>query len=360
MSSVHRTSLGAFFAMLALSAGVLTGCSSSPAAMTTAQLRALPAVPSPGCQKSSAASTTFAPLRTGISFTHGPVTGTYLLSVPSQVEHTTPTPLVLNVHGYEEPISIQDAGSGLPAFGASHNFFVLTPAITESGVPRWNFSKGSNDVAWLSALLQNVESSACVDLRRVYATGLSLGAYTVSSLACQLSSSIAAVAPVAGIQAYPWCQPTRPVPVIAFHGDADPILAYQGGLGPAGKALPTANGTGSLGDATSAAASAVLGTQFLKSVPTQAAEWAKRNGCGTPAVSTKVSSDTTRLSYPCAADSSVVLYTVHGGGHSWPGGPPGVYPESIVGKETQTISADALMWRFFLDHPLFQVATQAK
>ncbi len=340
---------------MTLGAGVLAGCSSS-AAPTAKSLRALPAVPSPGCsQQPSAQAGVNQPAGTGVPFTHGGVNGSYLVSAPSDLKSSTPTPVVLNVHGYEEPAAIQDAGSGLPAFGATHGFYTLTPELSEAGLPRWDFSKGSKDVAWLAAMVSNFESHACVDLRRVYATGLSMGAYTVSSLACQLSGTIAAVAPVAGIQTYPWCDPTRPVPVIAFHGDADPILAYGGGLGPKGKELPKPDGSGSIGDATSTAAAGTLGTQFLKSVPTQAATWAKRNGCGTPPTTTTASADTSLITYPCPADASVELYVIHGGGHSWPGGPAGVYPESIVGKETQTISADALMWAFFLNHPLESV-----
>jgi poly(3-hydroxybutyrate) depolymerase len=41
---------------------------------------------------------------------------------------------------------------------------------------------------------------------------------------------------------------------------------------------------------------------------------------------------------------------VEGGGHNWPGG--GLLPEAIVGHMTEDIDASALMWEFFVQHPL--------
>jgi polyhydroxybutyrate depolymerase len=46
----------------------------------------------------------------------------------------------------------------------------------------------------------------------------------------------------------------------------------------------------------------------------------------------------------------VAFYTVHGGGHSWPGGEP--LPEIITGKTTQDIDATRVMWEFFQAHSL--------
>ena len=54
---------------------------------------------------------------------------------------------------------------------------------------------------------------------------------------------------------------------------------------------------------------------------------------------------------PCqAADDK--LYRVADGGHSWPGSPLGPVIEKIVGKTTDTISANEVIWAFFQAHPL--------
>ena len=48
-------------------------------------------------------------------------------------------------------------------------------------------------------------------------------------------------------------------------------------------------------------------------------------------------------------NADVILYTVEGGGHTWPGGKP--LPERIVGRTTHEINASRIMWEFFLQHP---------
>jgi polyhydroxybutyrate depolymerase len=46
----------------------------------------------------------------------------------------------------------------------------------------------------------------------------------------------------------------------------------------------------------------------------------------------------------------VVLYTIQGGGHTWPGGKP--LPEWFVGRTSRSINATSQMWEFFREHPL--------
>ena len=53
----------------------------------------------------------------------------------------------------------------------------------------------------------------------------------------------AAVAPVAGIQNPAGCHPSRPVPVVAFHGTADPFVSYTGAIGPAALKLQAPDGS---------------------------------------------------------------------------------------------------------------------
>ena len=64
-----------------------------------------------------------------------------------------------------------------------------------------------------------------------------------------------------------------------------------------------------------------------------------------------VATDVTRRSYTnCADDAGVVLYTITGGGHTWPGGKP--LPEWFVGPTSYNIDASSQMWAFFREHPL--------
>lgn len=49
-------------------------------------------------------------------------------------------------------------------------------------------------------------------------------------------------------------------------------------------------------------------------------------------------------------ETAVVLYTVTGGGHTWPGGLQ-YLPEGVIGRTTTQFSASAESWEFFRAHP---------
>ena len=51
----------------------------------------------------------------------------------------------------------------------------------------------------------------------------------------------------------------------------------------------------------------------------------------------------------CAERTSVELYTIEGGGHTWPGG-KAYLPARIVGKVSRDVDATATMWAFFVAH----------
>jgi polyhydroxybutyrate depolymerase len=78
---------------------------------------------------------------------------------------------------------------------------------------------------------------------------------------------------------------------------------------------------------------------------------ARRNQCKGDPINTRISPSVRRLAYTnCAENANVILYTVEGGGHTWPGGKP--LPEWIVGRTTREINASSVLWEFFVEHPL--------
>lgn len=155
-----------------------------------------------------------------------------------------PLPVIFDLHAYEEPGPLQVTLSGLGVYGQSHGFVTITPWIDNQRIPQWLSSVGSKDMSWFGGLLTHVEVTTCVDENRVYVTGDSNGAFMASAVACRYSSRVAAVAPVAGIQAVSPCRTTRPVPVVAFHGTADPLVHYNGTPSKAAEDLPAPNGSG--------------------------------------------------------------------------------------------------------------------
>ena len=255
----------------------------------------------------------------------------YLLYVPKSYDPTTPVPLVISLHGFASWPANQMSVSQWNDLADEHGFIVVYPSGT--GFPkRWNTSgvasdDAADDVAFLSDLIDTLSQQYTIDPARIYANGLSNGAGMSNLLACTRSDRIAAIGGVAGAYTAPvqGCSPTRPVPIIAFHGTADPIVPYAGGAaGPNGFVFPA--------------------------VPDWAAAWAARNGCGETPEDLPASDEVSGVRYTgCTDGADVVFYTIQGGGHSWPGG--GKLPKGIVGHTTEDINASAVMWEFFTQHP---------
>ena len=274
----------------------------------------------------------------------------YFQHLPSQAALGRPLPLVVDLHGYSEGAQVHLSMSGLSKYGDAEGFITVTPQ-GQGVVPRWDTAlSGSPDIAFIEAMLDQIGAQRCIDLARVYVTGLSNGAFMTSALACVLADRIAAVAPVAGIQAPKACKPARAVPAVAFHGTADEYVAYGGGLGSAALNLPAPDGSGrKLSEGGGLPKEAVTGP----TVPETTAAWARRNGCERRATRRRVASDVTRIAYAgCRRGADVQLYRVRGGGHTWPGSTFSQQIASLVGPTTMNVDANEVMWRFFRAHPL--------
>ncbi len=256
----------------------------------------------------------------------------YLLYVPRSYDRSRPTPLVISMHGAGLWGAAQKETSQWNKLADSRGFIVVYPSgIGGKGVRIWHVETGAGlmmDVRFISELIDTLKASYNIDSTRIYANGLSNGGGMSFVLSCTLSDRIAAVGMVAAAQTLPWgwCTDHRAVPMIAFHGTADRDVPYNGG-------------------------SSWVSPRPFPNVSTWAANWARRNRCGANPVESTVARDVTRRAYTnCADDAAVVLYTIQGGGHTWPGGKP--LPKWFVGRTTRSIDATSLMWSFFGEHPL--------
>ena len=256
----------------------------------------------------------------------------YLLYVPRSYDRAKPTPLVISMHGAALWPTAQMETSQWNTVAERHGFIVVYPSGIEGKGPTvWHVDHGAGlmrDVKFISELIDTLGAAWNIDPARIYANGLSNGGGMSFVLSCALSNRSAAVGMVAAAQTLPWtwCTDHRAVPMIAFHGTADPVTPYKGGT------------------------SWIMSRPF-PDIPTWTANWARRNQCGTNPVESVIAADVTRREYTnCADDAAVVLYTVLGGGHSWPGGTP--LPEWMVGPTSSSIDASTLMWEFFRQHPL--------
>ena len=296
--------------------------------------------PSAGCD----ATAPVAPGQTEERLLSGGVERTYIREVPAAEE---PVPLVLDFHGYSEGSAVHVQMSELPAFGAEQGFVTLVPQGL--GEPsRWDVALDSPDLDFVGDLLDEAERTLCIDRSRVYATGLSNGAFMTSSVACRYADRVAAIAPVAGIRDPEGCDPVRPVPILAIHGTDDQFVTYEGGLGERALDLPAPDGSGR----TLREVGVEGRPPGEPSVPEIVASWAALYDCGDAGPPTPITEDVDAIVHRCPAGAAVELLRVEGGGHSWPGSALSAAIESIVGPTTTTISANEQLWAFFQDHPL--------
>jgi polyhydroxybutyrate depolymerase len=282
-------------------------------------------------------------------------TRTYLLHVPPQYDPKTPMPLLVVYHGGLRDGQSAAASYGLNATADKDGFIVAYP----NGLPKtgghsttnlfWNSSESSftsdaDDIAFTEAFLDLLESKYAIDPDRIFATGMSNGAQMDYRVACDLANRFAAVAPVSGSLETDPCTPSSPVSIIDFHGTKDPLVKFNGG--------------------------GLLGFQ---SHAYTIGSWVKLDGCSaTPQVTNLpvLVNDGTSVTVSdygtCAEGSSIVGVVINGGGHNWPQEVdtfPYLYGQTylnpieydiqraILGKITHQISANDMMWNFFVQHP---------
>ncbi|MCZ7535279.1 MAG: feruloyl esterase [Acidimicrobiia bacterium] len=264
--------------------------------------------------------------------------------MPAGYDASMPLPLVLDLHGYMEGAEVHRAHTGLEAFAGEESFVVLTPQGVGE-IPYWNVLEQDglvDDVKLISDLIDTTAAALCIDESRVYATGLSMGAFMTSLIGCRLSERVAAIAPVAGLRYPDDCAASRPMPVIAFHGTADEIVTYDGETGAGVDQL-------SFNDETLTAFDGLE----MQAIPDALAGWAGAEGCADAPVEEAVSESVTLVRYDgCEGGSTVELYAAEGAGHSWPGSEFSAAIEGIVGPTTFEIDANELMGPSSLAHPL--------
>ncbi|HEU4322463.1 MAG TPA: PHB depolymerase family esterase [Roseiflexaceae bacterium] len=272
----------------------------------------------------------------------------YLVHIPSSYDGSTPYPVVLVFHGGGSNAEQLVAYSGMNETADRNRFIAVYPngtgeTVQGIAVLLWNGGPrqpggevaGVDDVRFTRALLDDLATVVRVDERRIYASGMSMGGIMVYRLASELSDRIAAIASIAGPMGTATCDPTRPVSVLHVHGTADEAVPFNGGVGRLDQS----------------------GTDFY-SADYSIQAWVRANGANpTPTVEAlpDTADDGTRVSrqtYGGGKDGTeVVLVTIEGGGHTWPGRDFGPGME-VLGVSTKDILANDVIWEFFAKHPM--------
>lgn len=306
----------------------------------------------------------------------GPVEGTfampdaaerpYWLHLPPAADGVTPLPVVVGLHDANTrpdvfrsltcPDGRTDDEGCFTALADREGFILVVPSGTSAvlfdDARAWNAgggttvhctsgracAEGIDDVAYLDAVLAEVERAAPIDRARVFVTGMGNGGAMAHRVACERSTVYAAVAAVAGgnqVAVDQGCPVARPVPVLQIHGDADTCWAFDG-TSDCTKDSPLP----------------------LVDVDVSMEGWRQRNGCSVEVGSTALPDNaddgttTTREAFVgCIDDASVELLRVSGGGHTWPGG-HAYAGEDRIGRTARDFLAAAEIWSFFERHPL--------
>jgi polyhydroxybutyrate depolymerase len=265
----------------------------------------------------------------------------YLVAVSPVYDGRVSVPIIFVFHGKGNDGALEERISGFTELAGKENFIAVYP----DGLDHvWNGGRKSlpteesgksDDVAFVSAMIDELGSHYRIDPKRIYAAGESNGAIFCHTLAARLSERIAAIGSVSGnvgefIPEH--FHPKSPVSVISFNGTDDHLMPFKGYLN---------HGQGVL------------------STPDSVAFWVAVDGCATlPITTTDKPSPLddgltiTRLFY--AKDRSsceVSAFIIEHGGHTWPGAHTDPTWAKTAGKTAMSINATELMWDFFEKHP---------
>jgi polyhydroxybutyrate depolymerase len=245
---------------------------------------------------------------------------TWTVHVPPLADASTRLPLVVNLHpfvlgGNATFHRIWRLESGLEALADVEGFVVVQPDGT--GKPAaWNAGEACcgdaseqqvDDVGFVLALIEWVSAEACIDARRVYATGMSNGGYLSHRLACEAPDRVAAIAPVVG-------------------GFSAELLGVAGA-----RAVPVLQISGSLDN--------------LPNRVEAVARWVASNECNpAPEVTYAKGTATCETWTGCRDGVEVTHCIVDGGGHCWFSDHPFQYTPDC--DATEDLVSEHVVWQF--------------
>jgi polyhydroxybutyrate depolymerase len=242
---------------------------------------------------------------------------------------TASAPLVVVLHGGFGSAEQAEKAYGWDQFADTAKFMVAYP----DGVGRaWNTGggccgrparEGVDDAGFITAAVDDVTKNVAIDSTRIYATGISNGGMMAYALACN-TGVFAAIGPDSATQ-LDACRSPHPTSVMHIHGTADTRIRYAGGQGDGAARI---NGP---------------------PVPDVNAFWRNVDQCAPPAIDTRGALTTSTAN--CPGGRSVVLITIDGAGHQWPGsGFTAVQRELGLDRPSDALNATETFWQFFAAH----------
>lgn len=231
----------------------------------------------------------------------------YIVHIAPAANPNTKLPVMFVFHGSGGTGAQMQAATGFDILADQLGIITIYPN-GQAGEAPWNVGRNvcppgnfvsttQDDIAYVDAMLASVEADQCVDTKRVFATGFSMGAYFSNELGCQIGrTTLRAIAPHSGGTHSGMC-PGAPLPVLLLHGDSDSLINYSCG--------------------------------------TSAHEyWIERNGFSDQVDTINVTGGHCDYNRGCPADAPVVMCTFNGLDHAW------AFPPMYE-------NAGILIWLFF-------------
>ncbi|CAK3904301.1 Hypothetical predicted protein [Lecanosticta acicola] len=274
-----------------------------------------------------------------VSLTSNGISRTFLLHIPTNYDANSPRGLIFSYAGRGATAAQQEQLSSFSDPYFNEDLLAVYPQGVDNqfqGDP----AATTNDVQFTLDILDYVSGSYCIDTDRVFSSGKSNGGgFSLNILACdeQASARFAAFSGCSGAyyQANAadgscspstvsiTCSPSRPVPILEFHGSADPVIPYTGGER-RGECLPAVD-------------------HFIQN-------WAYLDGLQASNVTQLYDGNVVETQYAYSDESALGLVTnfwVNGLTHSWAATVPN------GDSETPTyFNATSIIMDWFAQHPL--------
>jgi polyhydroxybutyrate depolymerase len=229
---------------------------------------------------------------------------------PAGLSRRHKVPLVIGLYGATGCPQCMEGLTKFELVGRRHGFVVAYPGSNTN--PPWH---SPGDIHYFSALIDRLRRTQNIDPKRIYVAGFSAGGREAYFVGCKLSSRIAAIAVVSSVMRQYPCPISHPVSMLTIAGSTE----------------------------------AINGTPTTPSLASAAVRWRTLDGC--PSLMTARRSqvaDVTQQTWgPCQGGSTVAIYVVQGGHHTW----PGTYGLAPSDPDAQWKASEGI-WSFFAAHPL--------
>ena len=276
----------------------------------------------------------------------------YYVFVPASYSRSQSTPVLLVFHGLKMSAASMTAVTGFNGVASRNNFIVVyCEAVNGKWNDGMNNASGVDDIKYVKSVLQSLSRKLNINQRRIYACGLSNGGYFCQMLASKMPDTIAGIAVVASTvmsQALTDAGSSKAIPAVFFFGSEDPLLNWNDGkdrnLGKYAQKLGLDKNSVDPNFFSLARYGGWMSVNDLVSY------WVTRNRSPGSPYSTllpdKNRDDGMRVKLDAygSGNSSVHVYTIIGGTHSWPGA---LLLPGVKARSCQDISASEIIWEFF-------------